>query len=78
VGRAGQILDDALRQAGLARQEVFITSVIKCRPPKNRKPRKDEIDLCLPYLLHQIEILAPRIICLMGNTAALALLGRQG
>ncbi len=78
VGRAGRILDEALKQAGLERQEIFITSVIKCRPPQNRKPKKSEIKLCLPYLMHQIEILRPIIICLMGNTAASALLGQQG
>ena len=78
VGRAGKILDEALGLAGLAREEVFITSVIKCRPPQNRKPTKAEIDLCRPHLQHQIEFIGPRIICLMGNTASLALLGRQG
>lgn len=78
VGRAGKILDEALGLAGLAREEVFITSVIKCRPPQNRKPLASEVKLCLPYLLRQIEILGPRVVCLMGNTAASALLGRQG
>lgn len=78
VGRAGRILNEALLQAGLERESVFITSVIKCRPPKNRKPSVSEIRQCLPYLLRQIEILGPRVVCLMGNTASSALLGRQG
>jgi DNA polymerase len=78
VGRAGRLLDGALVQAGLERSKVFITSVIKCRPPQNRKPKKSEIDLCRPYLQSQIEILRPKIICLMGNTAAQAVLSRQG
>jgi len=78
VGRAGRLLDEALVQAGLTRSEVFITSVIKCRPPQNRKPKKAEIDQCRPYLQAQIDILHPKIICLMGNTAAQAVLGRQG
>ncbi|HNX39444.1 MAG TPA: uracil-DNA glycosylase [Methanothrix sp.] len=78
VGRAGRILNEALGQAGLEREAVFITSVIKCRPPQNRKPLASEVKLCLPYLLRQIEILGPRVVCLMGNTAASALLGRQG
>lgn len=78
VGRAGRLLDGALVQAGLERSKVFITSVIKCRPPQNRKPKKREIDRCRPYLQSQIEILHPKIICLMGNTAAQAVLGRQG
>ena len=78
VGRAGRLLDDALAQAGLERSNVFITSVIKCRPPQNRKPKKAEIDQCRPYLQAQIDILHPKIICLMGNTATQAILDRQG
>jgi uracil-DNA glycosylase len=78
VGRAGRLLDAALLQAGLVRSRVFITSVIKCRPPQNRKPKKSEIDQCRPYLQNQIEILRPKIICLMGNTATQAILGQQG
>ncbi len=78
VGRAGRLLDEALVQAGLERSKVFITSVIKCRPPQNRKPKKIEIDRCRPYLQSQIDILHPKIICLMGNTATQAVLGRQG
>ncbi len=78
VGRAGRLLDEALEKAGLERSKVFITSVIKCRPPQNRKPEKREIDRCRPYLQSQIEILHPKIICLMGNTAAQAVLGMQG
>ena len=78
VGRAGKLLEEALNQADLSRSDVFITSVIKCRPPDNRKPKKNEIELCLPYLDDQIEAIRPRIICLMGNTAAGAILGVQG
>ena len=78
VGRAGRLLDEALVQAGLERSKVFITSVIKCRPPENRKPKKAEIDQCRPYLQAQIDILHPKIICLMGNTATQAILDRQG
>jgi uracil-DNA glycosylase family 4 len=78
VGRAGRLLDAAILQAGLMRSRVFITSVIKCRPPQNRKPKKAEIDQCRPYLQNQIEILHPKIICLMGNTATQAILGQQG
>ena len=78
VGRAGRLLDEALVRADLERSKVFITSVIKCRPPQNRKPKKAEIDQCRPYLQAQIEFLHPKIICLMGNTATQAVLGRQG
>jgi DNA polymerase len=78
MGRAGKLLDSALAKAGLHRSEVFITSTIKCRPPKNRKPKRREIDACKPYLDSQIVILHPKIVCLMGNTATLAVLGIQG
>ena len=50
MGRAGKLLDSALEEAGLHRSEIFITSTVKCRPPKNRKPKKGEIDACKPYL----------------------------
>jgi len=78
VGRAGRLLDRALAQAGLARADVFITSIIKCRPPKNRKPKAGEIKACIPYLMAQIDILKPDIVCLMGNVAAGAVLGMSG
>jgi uracil-DNA glycosylase family 4 len=78
IGRAGRLLDGALEQAGLERSKVFITSVIKCRPPQNRKPKKAELNQCRPYLQAQIDILHPKIICLMGNTATMAILGKQG
>jgi DNA polymerase len=72
------MLDEALEEAGMTRSGVFITSVIKCRPPQNRRPKKKEIELCLPYLKDQMETIRPRVICLMGNTAAGAVLGRVG
>jgi DNA polymerase len=78
VGRAGRLLDRALCEAGLKRSELFITSVIKCRPPENRKPKRREIDLCLPYLKAQMKALRPRVVCLMGNTALDAVLGLRG
>jgi uracil-DNA glycosylase len=78
VGRAGKLLDKALSQAGLEKSEVFITSVVKCRPPENRKPKKEEINLCHPYLQAQMDLVHPRIVCLMGNTATQAVLGMQG
>ena len=78
VGRAGKLLDGALEEAGLKREDVFITSVIKCRPPLNRKPKRNEIERCLPYLKAQMDAIRPKIICLMGNTAIQAVLGVQG
>jgi uracil-DNA glycosylase family 4 len=78
VGRAGQLLTKALTEAGIERSEVFITSVVKCRPPKNRKPKKGEIDACHPYLVAQMERIRPRVVCLMGNVAASTVIGKQG
>jgi DNA polymerase len=78
VGRAGRLLDRALEEAGMARSEVFITSVVKCRPQKNRKPKRPEIETCRPYLEAQMELIEPKVVCLMGNTASLAVIGKQG
>src|SRR5512137_100622 len=66
IGRAGKLLDLALNRAGLSREKVYITSVIKCRPPKNRKPKVREVRCCLPYLWSQIELINSRLVCLMG------------
>ncbi|MCF8105799.1 MAG: uracil-DNA glycosylase [Desulfohalobiaceae bacterium] len=69
TGRAGAILDDLLARAGLDRDRVFITSVVKCRPPKNRDPRPREIAACKPYLDRQLELLHPRLIATLGRFA---------
>ncbi|NYT02846.1 MAG: uracil-DNA glycosylase [Methanosarcinales archaeon] len=78
VGRAGRILDRALDMASLERERIFITNVVKCRPPNNRRPLKGEMAACLPHLRAQMELLHPRVICLMGNVALGAVLGMQG
>lgn len=78
VGRAGRLLTKALAEAGIERSEVFITSVVKCRPPKNRKPKRWEVEACHPYLEAQIERIRPKVVCLMGNVAASAVIGKQG
>ncbi len=70
VGRAGTILEDLLSSVGLSRKEVYITSINKCRPPKNRDPRDDEIATCHPYLERQIDLLKPQVIVPMGRFAA--------
>ena len=75
VGAAGRILTDALLSAGVAREEVYITNVVKCRPPGNRKPMPDEVSACLPYLLEQIRLIRPMGICLLGQVALSAILG---
>jgi uracil-DNA glycosylase family 4 len=69
VGRAGKLLDELLAGVGLARDEVFITNVLKSRPPGNRDPQPDEIDACRPYLDRQIELIEPSVICTLGNFA---------
>jgi DNA polymerase len=69
VGRAGQLLGELLAEVGLAREEVFICNVLKCRPPGNRDPQPDEIDACKPYLYKQVELIEPRVVCTLGNFA---------
>jgi DNA polymerase len=75
VGYAGKILDELLKKAGIQRSEVFITNIVKCRPPDNRIPEDDEISACRPYLERQIALVGPRIICILGRTAYSSLLG---
>lgn len=78
VGRAGRLLDEALESAGLGRESVYITNVVKCRPPGNRPPRVGERRACVEaHLRRQLEALKPRVICLLGSTAVQALLGRR-
>ena len=69
VGRAGQLLDELLREVGLSREEVFVCNVLKSRPPGNRDPQPDEISTCRPYLDAQVELIEPRVICTLGNFA---------
>jgi DNA polymerase len=75
VGRAGQLLNSMLRAVGLARDEVFIANVLKCRPPGNRDPAPGEAGACLPYLERQIALIGPKIILVVGRIAAHNLLG---
>lgn len=69
VGAAGKVLDQMLERIGLERDEVFITSILKCRPPRNRNPKADEIEACTPWLEKQLEIIDPDILVTMGNFA---------
>lgn len=69
VGTAGKILSEALEFAGLDRSSVYITNVVKCRPPDNRRPLKEEKESCSNYLKKEFEIIKPKIICILGNTA---------
>lgn len=70
VGMAGRLLDELLSGAGLARDEVAVTNVVKCRPPGNRKPSRREVATCRPWLERQVELLAPDVVCALGGTAA--------
>lgn len=74
VGAAGQLLDKILAAIGFAREDVYICNVLKCRPPQNRDPQPDEVAQCEPYLLRQLEILQPKVICALGRIAAQTLL----
>jgi DNA polymerase len=69
VGRAGQLLDELLAGIGLDRSKVFVTNVLKTRPPGNRDPHPDEIETCKPYLWKQVELIEPKVICTLGNFA---------
>ncbi len=75
VGRAGQLLNEMLRSAGLTREQVYIANILKCRPPENRDPRPEEVSSCIPYLERQIGHIAPRLILAVGRIAAQNLLG---
>jgi len=70
VGRAGQLLTKIINAMGYQRQEIYITNVIKCRPPQNRTPYKKELEQCTPYLLEQIEMIDPKVIVALGKVAA--------
>ena len=74
VGRAGQLLDKILDAAGFTRRDVYITNIVKCRPPGNRDPKPDEVISCNEYLLRQISAIEPKIICALGRFAAQTLL----
>ncbi len=77
VGRAGRLLDHALFEAGLDRRDLFITNVVKSRPPGNRRPTKGEVEACLPYLWRQFHIIRPDVVGLLGGLATEAILGEK-
>lgn len=77
VGRAGGLLNAMLRGIGLAREQVFIANVLKCRPPNNRDPAPEEVAHCLPYLERQIALLQPGIMLAVGRIAAQNLLATE-
>jgi DNA polymerase len=75
VGRAGQLLNRMIRMIGMKREEVYICNVVKCRPPENRAPEKDEMETCSPFLFRQLEAIKPRLICCLGAPAVRTVLG---
>ncbi len=77
VGRAGQLLNNMIAAMGLKREQVYIANIVKCRPPQNRTPERDECDTCSPFLMRQIGVIRPKVIVALGATAAKNLLGVQ-
>lgn len=78
VGAAGRLLDTLLAQIGLSRADVFITNVLKCRPPQNRDPMPNEADACEPYLRAQLAMIRPKVVLVLGRHALERLLPGQG
>lgn len=74
VGRAGQLLNNMIKAMGIQREDVYIANIIKCRPPGNRTPERDECDTCSPFLMRQIEVIKPKAIVALGAVAAKTLL----
>lgn len=77
VGAAGQLLDRMLGEIDLAREDVYIANILKCRPPGNRDPLSDEIESCTPWLIEQISLVQPRLVVTLGNFATKFLLNTQ-
>ncbi|GAB6134499.1 type-4 uracil-DNA glycosylase [Thermococcus prieurii] len=78
VGRAGKVLDELLAGIGLSRDEVYITNIVKCRPPENRDPTEEEIKACSPYLDRQIDIIRPKVIVPLGRHSMRYILEKFG
>jgi uracil-DNA glycosylase len=74
VGRAGKLLTQMIEAMSLKRDDVYICNVVKCRPPENRLPEKDEITTCSPFLMRQLDVIGPKVICALGSCAAQTLL----
>jgi uracil-DNA glycosylase family 4 len=78
VGAAGKLLDTLLVRIGLSRAEVYITNVLKCRPPMNRDPMPNEAEACSPYLVRQLEMIKPKVVLILGRHALERLMPGQG
>lgn len=77
VGKAGQLMDKAFEGLGISRKEIYIANIVKCRPPSNRVPQKNEAQSCLDYLRNQVMLVKPKIIVLLGSTALKNILGEE-
>ena len=77
VGAAGKLLNELLESIGLSRSDIYIANVIKCRPPNNRDPQPDEVETCKPFLLNQIQLIKPHLVCTLGNFATQTLLNQK-
>lgn len=77
VGKAGQLMNKALTGLGIKREELYIANIVKCRPPSNRVPERDEAEACLNYLRNQVILVKPKIIVLLGSTALKNILGKE-
>lgn len=77
VGKAGQLMNKAFEALDIEREEVYITNIVKCRPPQNRVPEYDESNACMDYLRNQVILIKPKIIVLLGNTALKNILGQD-
>lgn len=77
VGKAGQLMNKAFEGLGIDRTSVYIANIVKCRPPQNRVPEKDEAEACLNYLRNQVILVKPKIIVLLGSTALKNILGKE-
>ncbi len=77
VGAAGKLLTELLTKIGLKRSDVYIANILKCRPPENRDPSREEVEACTPHLLKQIEIIKPKVVCTLGNSATQTILDKR-
>lgn len=77
VGQAGKFLSELLAGIGINRPDVYITNVVKCRPPNNRDPQEDEIKTCIPYLRDQIKLIKPKLICTLGKHALKTMISKE-
>lgn len=77
VGKAGKLMNMAFEGIGINREDVYITNIVKCRPPNNRVPEQDEAQMCINYLRNQVILIKPKIIVLLGNTAMKHILGGE-